>query len=273
MPLASGERVRVIECGDARAPRVVLLHGWAASSFTWRGVLPALADAGWLATAVDLRGHGGSDKPADDTRYTLDAMTTQLIEILDALGASRVPIIAHSMGGKVATEAARRAPARVERLSLIASAGFGMIDRAEWNRLLSPGVTSWLVPKAVPRWAVEAAMRRARANTLDLTPEDVDGYWAPTFDPAFPDAMRRLFHHFDWSPFTPSALADVQCPVQLMVGTLDPVVKPRSVAPVLARVMRHCEFHVADGVGHVIMEEQLAWTLDRLLPFLSTERD
>jgi pimeloyl-ACP methyl ester carboxylesterase len=222
---------------------------------------------------VDLRGHGDSDRPTDDALYTRDAMATHLGEVLDALGVHAAPIVAHSMGGAVATAFARREPARVERLALIAAAGFGMVDRASWNQLLSPSITNLLMPRAIPRWAVEAAMRRARADTLAITAADVDGYWAPCYHAGFPDAMRRLFHHFDWSPFTPSELADVQCPVQLLVGTLDPVVKPRAVAPVLARMLRHCEFHVAEHTGHVIMEEQLAWTLDRLLPFLAAERD
>ena len=72
--LRDGERVRVLACGAPEAAPVVLLHGWACSAFSWRHQLPALADAGYYAVAVDLRGHGLSDVPDDAARYGVSAM-------------------------------------------------------------------------------------------------------------------------------------------------------------------------------------------------------
>ena len=61
--LPDGERVRVVECGRDDAPPVLLLHGWGCSVYAWRHIAPALAAAGWKAIAMDLRGHGLSDRP------------------------------------------------------------------------------------------------------------------------------------------------------------------------------------------------------------------
>ncbi len=56
---ARGARFHIAEAGDG--PLVLLLHGFPQFWWTWRHQLPALADAGYRAVAMDLRGFGGSD--------------------------------------------------------------------------------------------------------------------------------------------------------------------------------------------------------------------
>ena len=56
--MLDGERVRIVEAGQADAFPVVLLHGWGASAYNFRDILPALGAAGFHAIAPDLRGHG-----------------------------------------------------------------------------------------------------------------------------------------------------------------------------------------------------------------------
>src|SRR6266704_6680 len=61
--LRSGIKVRVVERGDPSSPPIVLVHGWGCSAYVFRRNMPALAAAGFRAIAVDLKGHGLSDKP------------------------------------------------------------------------------------------------------------------------------------------------------------------------------------------------------------------
>jgi len=68
--LSDGVTVRVAESGDASAPTVLLVHGWGASMYMWRDWFAPLAAAGRRVVAVDLPGHGLSDKPTDPGRYT-----------------------------------------------------------------------------------------------------------------------------------------------------------------------------------------------------------
>lgn len=64
---ANGARFHIAEMGDG--PLVLLLHGFPQFWWTWRHQLPALAEAGFRAVAMDLRGVGGSDRtPAATTR-------------------------------------------------------------------------------------------------------------------------------------------------------------------------------------------------------------
>src|SRR2546423_3442498 len=61
--LRSGIRVRVVEKGHVSAPSVLMIHGWGCSAYIFREIMPAVAEAGFRAIAVDLKGHGLSDKP------------------------------------------------------------------------------------------------------------------------------------------------------------------------------------------------------------------
>ena len=270
--LDEGERVRVVEAGPADGAPVVLLHGWGCSAFFWRHLVPPLANEGWRVVAPDLRGHGLSDRPLDPVAYSRPAMTAHVRALLAALGIARAPIVAHSMGGAIAVQLARSAPWLVPRVALFGAVGFGVVNRAEWARLLPPALTQAVVPKRIPRWTIAAAMRHTRGDALLPDPLEVDEYWAPTQFPDFVRAMHLLLHHFEWAPWRADELGGVTQPVLLAVGTHDPVVRAQSVVPVLARALRGAELHVADGAGHVLPEERPAWVLERLAPFLAAER-
>jgi pimeloyl-ACP methyl ester carboxylesterase len=101
--------------GADGAPPMVLLHGGGADGSTWDPVLPALA-ARHRVHAVDLRGHGASDRAE---RYSFELMRDDVIRFLDALDLRGVTLVGHSMGGVAAYLAARRSPERVARLVLV----------------------------------------------------------------------------------------------------------------------------------------------------------
>ncbi|WP_125131517.1 alpha/beta hydrolase [Microbacterium sp. 10M-3C3] len=101
--------------GAASAPRrALLVHGLGSNgALMWRyGV--ALADAGWRAEAVDLRGHGTAPRALD---YTIDAYAADLAEVRADDGWDLV--VAHSLGGAAATVAAAADAAWTHRLVLV----------------------------------------------------------------------------------------------------------------------------------------------------------
>src|SRR5664280_1110009 len=103
-------------------PTVVLIHGIAGSSTTWRAVMPALAEH-YTVIAPDLLGHGHSAKPRGD--YSLGAYASGVRDLLAVLGQDRVTVIGHSLGGGVAMQFSYQFPERVQRLVLVASGGLG----------------------------------------------------------------------------------------------------------------------------------------------------
>jgi pimeloyl-ACP methyl ester carboxylesterase len=272
LTLRDSERVRIVETGSASAPPVLMLHGWGCSAYAWRYLAGPLADAGWRVIAIDLRGHGLSDRPDNPAKYSRDDMVAHLVATMDALGIASAPIVAHSMGGALAMGLALRHPERVERMALFGAVGFGVVDRAAWSQLLPPSLTGALLPSRIPRWAVKFALRHSRGEVGLSDEREVDEYWAPTQFPDFLNAMRLLLHGFTWSPWTPTELAAITQPVLLMFGDRDPVVRPQPVVPTLARCLPSASLHVAQGAGHVVPEERPAWALERLLPFLGLPR-
>jgi len=90
---ANGIRLHVAETGDAGAPLVVLLHGFPEFWWTWRRQLPALAEAGFRAVAVDLRGYGDSDKPPRG--YDLWTLAGDVAGLIRALGEPTARIVGH----------------------------------------------------------------------------------------------------------------------------------------------------------------------------------
>ncbi len=271
--LASGEQVRVVATGDPAAPPVLLLHGWGCSAYAWRYLAGPIAAQGWRTLAIDLRGHGLSDRPNDAGLYTRDAMVAHLRETMDGLGVASAPIVAHSMGGAVAVGLALQEPSRVRQLALFGAVGFGIVDRAAWSQLLPPSLTATLLPNRIPRWAVKFALAHSRGERGLSDEREVDEYWAPTQWPEFLNAMRLLLHHFTWSPWTPTELALLHQPLMLLFGDRDPVVRPRPVVPTLARCLPTASLHVAQGAGHVVPEERPEWALERVLPFLGRPGD
>jgi pimeloyl-ACP methyl ester carboxylesterase len=115
---ANGSRFHVVEAGTG--PLVLFLHGFPEYWWAWHDLLPAVADAGFRAVAVDLRGYGASDKPPRGyDGYTMAADVTGLIR---ALGERTATIVGSGFGGMVGWTAAAFHPRLVRRLVVLGAA-------------------------------------------------------------------------------------------------------------------------------------------------------
>lgn len=122
----------------------LLVHGLASNARLWDGVAGELAAAGYASAAVDLRGHGRSDKP--DGGYDYGTLCADLLAVTaafeDGAGVGRVVAVGQSFGGNLVLElAARRPPV----LAGVVCVDGGVIDLAarfetfeEAERALAP---------------------------------------------------------------------------------------------------------------------------------------
>ena len=109
---ANGSRFHVVEAGTG--PLVLFLHGFPEFWWAWHDVMTQVADAGFRAVAIDLRGYGASDKPPRGyDGYTMAADVTGLIR---ALGERSAMIVGAGAGGMIAWAAAAFHPKMVSRL-------------------------------------------------------------------------------------------------------------------------------------------------------------
>jgi len=112
---ANGIRLHVAECGDG--PLVVLLHGFPEFWWSWRHQLTELAEAGFRAAAVDLRGYGGSDKTPRG--YDLWTLAGDVAGLVRALGERQAHILGNGWGGLVGWTVAALHPRLVASLAVL----------------------------------------------------------------------------------------------------------------------------------------------------------
>ncbi len=105
---AGNVRLHCVACGSG--PIVVLLHGFPESWYSWRYQLPALAEAGYRAVAIDVRGYGRSSKPTRIEDYRMTAMVGDVVALIGVLGGGPVTIIGHDWGAPIAWNTALLRP-------------------------------------------------------------------------------------------------------------------------------------------------------------------
>jgi pimeloyl-ACP methyl ester carboxylesterase len=260
--LASGLTVRTVECGAESAPLILLLPGWGCSTFVFRENLASLGAAGFHAIAVDLKGHGLSDKPQSPTEYRLGPMRLHVSEILDALGAESVMLAGLSMGGALAAHAAADDPARVRAVVMISPVGFAGIPALTAIKLATPSVLIPLLPRLAGRSLVELLLWVVTGKLRQYTERDVDEYWAPTQFPEFSRALRHLLHEFDWhAPFVP-----LKVPCLLISGTRDRLAPPSGLDR-YRRAMPDLRHVAVRDAGHVVNDEAASAANEAMIEF------
>ena len=129
---------------------LMLVHGFTGAKEDFGDFLVPLAERGWHVVAPDLRGHGASDKPTDESAYTLSIFAGDVLALADALGWPHFTLLGHSMGGMIAQQMLLAAPDRVDALILMDTAhgrlegalDEGMIERAI-AYIRANGIEAW----------------------------------------------------------------------------------------------------------------------------------
>jgi pimeloyl-ACP methyl ester carboxylesterase len=116
--LANGHKVNYVHQGQGEA--VVMVHGLAASLHDWDDLLPELANAGYAGYALDLLGHGESEKPAHSHDYSVENTYADFAAWIDTLNL-RVPfiLVGHSLGAGLSLLYTHRNPDRVKALVIV----------------------------------------------------------------------------------------------------------------------------------------------------------
>lgn len=118
MVLTNGQKVNYVKQGEGSP--VVMVHGLAASLHDWDDLLPELAAAGYAGYALDLLGHGESDKPSSTHKYTVENAFAHFSQWVDSLKRREpLTLIGHSLGGGLSLLYTMRHPERVRALVLV----------------------------------------------------------------------------------------------------------------------------------------------------------
>jgi len=214
-------RLHTREWGGSTGDPVVCLHGLTLHGGIFEPLGRRLAAEGRRVVAVDLRGHGESERlPPWDVGTHVD----DVLETIGALGIERAAWIGHSFGGRVLAELAARAPERVERLALL-EPGLDVpadhalrqseLDRLDWSFATVDGATNALLASDTIASAPEEVVAAYVAGDVVRGP---DGRYRFSFCPSAAVVA--------WSEMTRPQPPIAELPT-LLVVSMAPLFDPR----------------------------------------------
>jgi pimeloyl-ACP methyl ester carboxylesterase len=263
-----GDQLVHVEQAGTGEP-VVLLHGFGASTYSWRKVMPALAES-HRVVAIDLNGFGYTQRPTTRASYTREAQARLVLGTLDALGIDRAHFVGHSYGGGITLYLAFQHPERFRTMVLVdSSAPTYPNDRRSRAAAFRP--LDSLVARLV--FLKPAAIRRSLlASFWDdslVTPDLVQAYLDRLAIEGAPYAFYGLTAPA--SKGVTVELEKIAVPALVVWGAHDTLIAPEVGRRAAARLQRS-EFVLFDHSGHLPMEEEPEAFLRAVLPFLERHR-
>jgi len=167
---------QVLEAGTG--PLVLLIHGFPELGVSWRAQVQALAAAGYHAVAPDMRGYGGTDKPADTGAYSILNLVGDMVDLVRALGETECVVVGHDWGAPVAWHCALMRP---DMFRAVAGLSVPFQPRR---------------PGGPPTPAMAAISKRAGLGDLYISRfQTPDAHEQADSDPA--TALRKMFYAYD----------------------------------------------------------------------------
>jgi len=267
--LRSGVSVRVAECGPPDGKPILCVPGWGGSIYGYRRNLPTLGAAGHRVVAVDMPGHGLSDKPLEADRYTWSALITQVGEIMDAVEMDTATLIGQSMAGHLVLSVAQDKPARVSAVVAINATGLGSISGIGIIQLMARVLPALHLPITTRRFMVKRILSGIYGTRGTFTDRDVDEYWAPSQFPEWGRVLVTLLRVAPWGCVAPGGFAGVSQPTLVLLGSSDPLVRVGSAAALQSRVPPRSTVVRVEGAGHLVNEEAPEPVNEAILAFLA----
>jgi pimeloyl-ACP methyl ester carboxylesterase len=181
-----GGQIEIVEKGPRQASPIVLIHCFSCAINWWDQMMPSL-DRKHRVVAVDLLGHGGSEKPTSG--YTIPNQADLVAAALDRLGVRDAVVVGHSLGGSVAVGLAERSPELVRKVMIVdtppnhSGSSLGLVAKLGFAPVI--GEFFWRVK---PDFAVKKGLGVAFAPGFEVPDEFVE------------DVKRMTFSSYDDSP-------------------------------------------------------------------------
>ena len=256
-------------------PVLLLVHGMAGSSATWRYVLPALTEH-FTVIAPDLPGHGDSAKPRGD--YSLGAFANTLRDLLVCLGHDRATLVGQSLGGGVAMQFGYQFPERCERLVLVSSGGLGQDLNVLLRALTLPGA-EFVLPIACTNLVHDAGvtvagwLRKIGLRTSPHVAEVWESYGSLADAEARTAFLHTLRSVIDQSGQRVSATERLylasHVPTLIMWGDHDRII-PVHQAYAAHEAIPASRLEIFEGAGHFPHCEEPQRFVDVLMDFMSS---
>ena len=258
----------------AGAPTFLLLHGFGASTFSWREVMEPLGELGSVI-AYDRPAFGLTERPlsweAGENPYTPEAQVALVIGLLDSLGIEQAILVGNSAGGTVAVATALAHPERVEMLVLVDAAIYtGGGAPAFVRPLFQLPQFDRLGPLIARRLQAQGDdfLRSAWHDPDKITPDIFAGYWKPLRAQHWDRALWELTKASRASDLA-ERLDELTLPTLVITGDDDRIV-PTEQSLRLAAELPDAELAVIPACGHLPHEECPEAFLEAVTTFIAS---
>ncbi len=271
-----GRRLFYRQAGPPSAPAVVLLHGFPASSFMFRNLIPVLAGQ-YHVIAPDYLGFGLSETPsADQFGYTFDALAGLTAALLRQLGITRYAMYVHDYGAPIGWRLALDDPAAVTAIVTQNGNGYeaGFVEafwkpvRDYWqeqNPETERALRDALTLDAI-RWQYLHGVPDQSVVSPDTWCHDFALVSRPGNDQIQLSLLADYATNLPLYPYLHAYLRDSRVPLLAVWGRNDEIFGPDGARAFTADA-HHAEVHLLDG-GHFLLESQLETTASYIRPFL-----
>ena len=266
-------RLHVAEAGAG--PPLILLHGWPQHWWSWRRVMPRLAED-YRVLAADLRGWGWSDAPRDD--YAKATFASDILTLMDAEGLDRVSLLGHDWGGYTSFLLALEHPERIERMVAL-DVPPPWLGRLRARHLAAPLMGSYQALLAAPVLGpammtsgsgfIHRLIRAGSGPAMRWSDDELDVYARVLRDPRRANASSACYRSFLTRELPASLLGgnapdDLEVPALLVMGEDSPI--RRVLDPQASRNLR---VERIGGAGHFLPEEAPERVLELTLEHLA----
>ncbi len=254
--------------GHGGAP-VVLLHGFGTSSFVWREIAPDIALANRTAFAIDLFGHGESDRPFD-ADFGIAAQAELVDRALTALRLPRATIVGLDLGGAIALRLAANRPERVERLFLVNPIALDEVPAEDIKTLQrNTGRFAFRVSRGILGAApiLTELLRRSVTNEEHMPDKLIARYLAPYVGEEGLAHLLLLARSVDGEDMEDAELGTLPQPTLILWGDQDAWVGPKFPER-LTETIPGSRLVRLPGVGRLVPEEAPEAVVSLLLEFI-----
>ncbi|HEY0260761.1 MAG TPA: alpha/beta hydrolase [Lacisediminihabitans sp.] len=252
-----GTRIAFEESGSGEP--LLLVHGSALSKAIWRGLgyVRALRDE-YRVISIDLRGHGRSAKPDRPEAYRMDAVSGDVLAVLDTLGIDAAHYFGYSFGARIGFSLIDRHPERV--ISFVSAGGTYRSPGGSVAELFFPGYETALAEGGMPGFV--RAWGEASGRPID--PQTAAAMLANDAP-----ALLAYFRQLENEPGLPDArLPLLETPTLLLAATRDR--RRLADSERAAELMPHATFHELPGQDHGGTLRDVDTVLGFVVPFLRT---
>ncbi|HPQ70524.1 MAG TPA: alpha/beta fold hydrolase [bacterium] len=258
-----GYTLHYIDLG--RGEPVVMIHGFADSTYCWHENVAPLVSAGKRLILVDQPGMGNSGLPPAPYRYTAENQAGEILKLLDKLNIERFALVGSSMGGGISLCLSLLHPQRVTKAVVIDPAAYRMPDGAA---LAEPGMQP-LVKVFGGRFFFRAALRQVYYDKNKVDDVLVDEYVRYANKDGYAHALTSLGRDYFSPEFDRMSghYAELQPPVLAIWGLRDKWVPPAQGVRLAAQAP-DCRLEYIPDAGHLPHQELPAAVNPLLVEFL-----